>query len=150
MVYVATPLNSMEVHPDREVQITALIADKASIIISAEYLDFEDVFSKDSAAMLPEHTEIHTYTIDLEEGKQSLYGLIYSLGPVELETFKTYIKTNLANSFICLSKSLAGTPILFNKKLDRNLRLCVDYRVLNNITIKTNISFYSSVNLSIA
>ena len=49
---------------------------------------------------------------------------------------KTYIETNLANSFIRPSKSPAGAPILLDRKLDRSLRLCVDYRGLNNITIK--------------
>ena len=53
-----------------------------------------------------------------------------------METLKTYIKTNLANGFIRLSKSPAGAPILFDKKPDGSLRLCVDYRGLNNITIK--------------
>ena len=55
---------------------------------------------------------------------------------MELETLKTYIKTNLANGFIRPFKSPAGAPILFNKKPDRSFRLCVDYRGLNNITIK--------------
>ena len=126
----------MKVYLDREVQITALIADKAPLSILAEYSDFENVFSKESAAVLLEHTEINTHTIDLEESKQPPYGPIYSLGPVELEILKTYINTNLANGFICPSKSLAGAPILFDKKPDRNFRLCIDYWDLNNITIK--------------
>ena len=136
MVHVVLFFNSMEVHPDREVQVAALIADETAIAIPAEYLDFEDVFSKESVAILSEHTEINTHAIDLEEGKQPPYGPIYSLGPVELETLKTYIETNLANGFIRPSKSPAGAPILFDKKQDGSLRLCVDYRGLNNITIK--------------
>ena len=80
--------------------------------------------------------EINTNAIDLEKGKQSPYGPIYSLRPVELEIFKTYIKTNLANDFICPSKSSAGAPILFDKKPNRSFCLCVDYQGLNNITIK--------------
>ncbi len=47
-----------------------------------------------------------------------------------------YIKNNLASGFIQPSKSPAGAPILFHKKLDGSLRLCVDYRDLNNLTIK--------------
>ena len=113
-----------------------MIADKASIIIPAEYSDLKNVFCKKSAVVLLEHTEIITYVIDLKEGKQSPYRPIYSLEPVELETLKTYIKTNLANGLIGLSKSPADAPILFNKKPNRSLRICVDYRGLNNITIK--------------
>ena len=136
MVHVATFFSSIEVHPDREVQVAALIADETPVAISAEYSDFEDMFSKESAAVFPKHIEINTHAIDLEEGKQPPYRPIYSLGPVELKTLKTYIETNLANGFIRPSKSPAGAPILFDKKQDGSLRLCVNYRGLNNITIK--------------
>ena len=49
---------------------------------------------------------------------------------------KTYIKTNLANGFIYLSKFPARTPIPFNKKSDGSLRFYMDYQSLNNITTK--------------
>ncbi len=49
---------------------------------------------------------------------------------------KAYIKYNLASGFIRSSKSLAGALILFDKKPDGSLRLCMDYRDLNNLTIK--------------
>ena len=136
MVHVATLFSSIEIYPDREIQIVTLIADKAPVTISAEYSDFEDVFSKKSTAMLPEHTEINTHAIDIEEGKQPPYGPIYSLELVELEILKTYIETNLANGFISSSKSPAGALIMFDKKPDRSFCLCVDYWGLNNITIK--------------
>ena len=74
--------------------------------------------------------------MDLEEGKQPLYGLIYSLKSVELNIYQTYIKTNLANSFICLLKSLANILILFDQKPNRNCWLFVNYWGLSNITIK--------------
>ena len=86
--------------------------------------------------MLSERIEFNEHVIDLEDGKQLPYGPIYSLGLVELETLKTYIKTHLKTGFIRPSKSPAGAPILFDKKSDGSLRLCVDYRGLNNLTIK--------------
>ena len=52
---------------------------------------------------------------------------IYSLGLVELETLKTYIKTHLKIGFIQLSKFFAGALILFDKKPDNSLQLCMDY-----------------------
>ena len=55
---------------------------------------------------------------------------------MELETLKAYIETNLANGFIRPSKSPAGAPILFDWKSDGSLWLCVNYRGLNNLTIK--------------
>ena len=73
------------------------------------------MFSKESATVLPEYTEINMHAVDLEEGKQPPYGPIYSLGLVKLETLNTYIEINLANGFICPSKSPTDTPILFDK-----------------------------------
>lgn len=49
---------------------------------------------------------------------------------------KAYIKTHLKTKFIRLFKSSAGTPLLFDKKPDGSLHLCVDYLGLNNLTIK--------------
>ena len=117
-------------------QVGALLFDKALTEVPAEYFDNNNVFLAENAAELPENTGMNEHTIELEKGKQPLFGPIYSLGPVELETLKTYIETNLANGFIGPSKFPAGAPILFNKKPDGSLHLCVDYRDFNNITIK--------------
>ena len=64
---------------------------------------------------LPEHTGINDYIIKLEKDKQLLFGPIYSIRPVKLETLKTYIKSNLANGFIRLSMSPTGAFILFDR-----------------------------------
>ena len=126
----------MPVHFKKQAQVGALLFDEALTEVPAEYSDYSNVFSAENAAELPENTEINEHAIELKEGKQPPFGPIYSLGPVELETLKTYIKTNLANGFIRPSKSPAGAPILFDKKPDGSLRLCIDYRGFNNITIK--------------
>ncbi len=55
---------------------------------------------------------------------------------IELEILKAYIKNNLANGFIRPSKSSTGASTLFDKKSDDSLKLCIDYRDLNNLTIK--------------
>ena len=102
----------------------------------AEYSDYSDTFLAENAAELLKNTGMNEHTIKLEENKQPSFRSIYSLDPVELETLKTYVKTNLANGFIRPSKSPAGALILFNWKPDRSLRFCVDYWGLNNITIK--------------
>ena len=70
---------------------------------------------------------INDYTIELVDDWQPLCGLIYSLSPLELEILKAYIENNLTNNFIKPSKSPAGAFILFNKKPNSSLRLCVDY-----------------------
>ena len=76
-------ITSLDVHPSRRSQISGLIAEETLTKVPAEYSDFADVFSPDLATKLAEHTEINTHVIDLEEGKQSPYGPIYSPGPVE-------------------------------------------------------------------
>lgn len=113
-----------------------MIADEAFTTILIEYSDFTDIFSKESTAVLLENNKIKTHVIDLKEGKQSLYGSIYSLRPVKLKTAKTYIETNLANNFIRPSKSSTSTPILFDKKPNKTFWLYDDYQGLNNIIIK--------------
>ena len=50
--------------------------------------------------MLLERIGINEHVIKLVHGKQPSYKSIYSLGPIELKTFKTYIITNLANNLI--------------------------------------------------
>ena len=112
------------------------MANEALTSIPTEYSDFADVFSPELASELPEHTGINDHAIELVDDRQPPYGPIYSLGPVELETLKTYIETNLKNGFIKPFKSPVRAPILFDKKLDGSLQLCVDYRGLNNLTIK--------------
>ena len=67
------------------------------------------ISSPDSAPELPKLTGIKDQAIDLIESKQTLYDPIYSLGPVELETLKTYIKIWPIRP----SKSPVGPPILF-------------------------------------
>ena len=113
-----------------------MIAEEAPTKVPAEYSDFADVFSPDLASELPVHTGINNHAIKLVDSQQPPYGPIYSLGPVELKTLKTYIETNLANGFIRPSKFPDGTPILFDRKSNGSLWLCVDYRGLNNLTIK--------------
>ena len=113
-----------------------LKAEEAPVTVPAEYLDYVNVFSEKLTAVLSQHTKINTHAIKLEEGKQPPYGPIYSLKPVELEILKTYIETNLANNFIRPSKSPAGAPILFNQKFNESFWLYVNYRGLNNLTIK--------------
>ena len=107
----STPLN---VHPSQRPQISGLIAEKALTKVLDKYADFANVFSLDLASKLSEHTGINKHAIELVDGQQLLYRPIYSLGPMELETLKAYIETNLANGFIRPSTFPASTLILFN------------------------------------
>ena len=112
------------------------MVNEAPTYIPTEYSNFANVFSPELASKLLKHIGINDHAIELVDNWQPPYSPIYSLGPVELETLKTYIKTNLINGFIRLSKSLAEASIFFDKKPDDSLQLCVNYQRLNNFTIK--------------
>jgi hypothetical protein len=74
--------------------------------------------------------------IDLQPDAKAPWGPIYALSTAELRTVREYLDENLAKGAIRPSKSPAGAPILFVKKKDGSLRPCVDYRGLNEVTIK--------------
>lgn len=111
-----------------------LLTEKVAVL--AKYSNFIDVFLKNLAAELSKHSDINKYSIELKPGKQPSSRPIYSLGPVELEIFKTYININLANDFICPSKFSALALILFIQKPDSSFRLIIDYQSLNNLIIE--------------
>ena len=134
IIHVSSFGSRMTIHSAKEAQLALLLTKKVTVPI--EYLDFAYVFLEKSANVLPERTGANEHAIELEKGKQPPYEPIYSLGPVELKTFKTHIETNLANGFIRVSKSSAGAPILFVRKPNGSFCLCVDYQGLNNLTIK--------------
>jgi hypothetical protein len=104
-------------------------------IVPPDYIDFAELFSKESASVLPPHRP-YDHRIPLEPGTTPPFGPLYSLSEVELKALDEYIKENLSKGYIQASTSPAGAPILFVKKRDGGLRLCVDYRGLNRITIK--------------
>jgi transposase InsO family protein len=103
--------------------------------IPSEYADYADVFSTQSASLLPEHHAME-HRIDLEAGTQPPYGPIYALSEKELEVLREYLEAAEAKGWIRRSTSAAGAPIMFVPKKGGGLRLCVDYRGLNRITIK--------------
>jgi hypothetical protein len=106
-----------------------------SSVITQYYFDFLDVFSEKESNTLPLHGP-HDHQIPLVDGKAPPFGPIYPLSRTELQVLSDYLKENLEKGFIRPSSSPAGAPILFVKKKDGSLRLCVDYRGLNKITIK--------------
>ena len=101
VVYIAIQKREkMLVYSKKQAQVRALLFDKTSTEILAEYSDYSNVFSAKNVAKLPKNTGINEFTIKLEESKQLFFEPIYSLKPVKLETIKTNIEINLANSFI--------------------------------------------------
>ncbi|KAI0992792.1 hypothetical protein K3495_g15392, partial [Podosphaera aphanis] len=103
--------------------------------IPAEYADYHDMMDEDRAKNLPPRRP-YDHKIPLKEGLEPPYKPLYGMSREELIALKNYIEENLGKGYIRASSSPAGAPVLFVKKKDGSLRLCVDYRGLNEITIK--------------
>src|SRR6266436_6751753 len=103
--------------------------------VPQEYHEFCDVFSGEKANTLAPH-QPYDLKINLEEGAKLFHRPIYSLSPPELTALREFLEENVRNGFICPSKSPWGSPVLFVKKKDGSLRLCVDFHALNRITEK--------------
>jgi hypothetical protein len=105
------------------------------VTVPEEFRQFLSIMGEEAADALPEHT-IYDMKIDLKEGTTAPWGPIYPLSEAELEVLREYLKEMLRTGKIRHSTSSAGSPILFvPKPSGRGLRLCVDYRGINKVTI---------------
>ncbi|GJV88931.1 putative reverse transcriptase domain-containing protein [Tanacetum coccineum] len=95
--------------------------------------EFADVFP-DELPGLPPAREIE-FGIELIPGAEPISKAPYRMAPVELKELKEQLQEMLENGFIRPSVSPWGAPVLFVKKKDGSMRLCIDYRELNRITI---------------
>ena len=104
-------------------------------VVPPEYHDFFDVFSREEAKLMPPHRP-YDHTIDLKNDQVLPHSHIYPLLGMDLGILQEFLDDMLGKSFICASSSPGGAPVLFAKKKDGTLRLCVDFRNLNKITWK--------------
>jgi hypothetical protein len=90
---------------------------------------------KEAADALPQHTA-YDMKIDLKGSTTAPWGPIFPLSETELEVLRQYLKEMLRTGKIRRSSSSAASTILFVPKPGgRGLRLCVDYRGINKVTI---------------
>jgi hypothetical protein len=67
---------------------------------------------------------------------QPIYKAPYRMAPAELKELKEQLQDLINRGLIRPSVSPWGAPVLFVKKKDGSMRLCIDYRELNRVTIK--------------
>ena len=96
--------------------------------------EFPDVFPDDISGLPPDR-EVE-FTIDLIPGTEPISIPPYRISPVELRELKAQLEELLSKGFIRPSISPWGAPVLFVKKKDGSLRLCIDYKQLNRVTIR--------------
>lgn len=96
--------------------------------------DFSEVFPEDLLGT-PVDREIE-FSIDLAPDTQPISKAPYRMAPAELKELKVQLQELLKKGFIQPSSSPWGAPVLFVKKKDGTMQLCIDYRELNKVTIK--------------
>ena len=111
----------MKLQDDHPAQVATAVEPSNSIL--SKYREFSDVFYKQNEDRLPGRC------------LSSLWAHLRVIR-ARVDALYAYIDENLAKGFIHHSKSLVWAPILFVKKKDGSLHLCVDYRGLNKVTIR--------------
>ena len=101
--------------------------------------EYEDVFS-DELPRLPLQRVVD-FGIKLHPGTSPISMSPHRMAPVELQVLRVQLQELLDKGFIRPSTSPWGALVLFAKKKDKTLRLCIDYRQLKRVTIKNRYPF---------
>ena len=119
-------------HPD----MTSISYDQPSHPMAKQLITgFANVFPADPPGTLPPQRDLD-HSIDLLPGSEPTSKPTYNLSYAETEELRKQLEELADHAFIKASESPFGAPMLFVKKKDGTMRLCVDYRVWNKITIK--------------
>ena len=110
------------------------VEEKVSINKVPVVWEFEDVFPEDLPGLPPER-EVE-FGIDLVPGTTPISKAPYRAAPMVLKALKVELDDLLKKGFIRPSISPWGASVLFVEKKDGSLRMCIDYRELNDVTVK--------------
>jgi hypothetical protein len=100
-----------------------------------QYHEFVDVFKHKTDFKLPPHQSVD-HGINLKPGEEPPYKKGFPMNPEQLKAVKKYIDKELAKGTIEESKSSCASLVLIVRKPNGGLRICVDYRALNALTVK--------------
>ena len=116
----------------------ALILDSKREQVNLETIpvirEFPDVFPEELPGVPPER-EVDL-SIEVVQGTTPISRAPYHMAPTELKELKTQLQELLDKGFIRPSVSPWGAPVLFVKRKDGTLRMCIDYRQINKVTVK--------------
>ncbi len=116
--------------------------------ISSQYVAFQDIFFEMKTHKLSKH-DFHNHVIEILSNRDSFFDSIYNLSITELKILKDYINEYMKKNFIIKFVSFTKAFILFVKKTNDKLRLCVNYKKLNEIIIKNRyLWFFINENLN--
>ena len=96
--------------------------------------EYKDVFQDELSGLPPQR--VVDFGIKLHPGTSPISMTLHRMAPVELQELRVQLQELLDKEFIRPSTSPWGAPILFAKKKDKTLRLCIDYRQLSKVIVK--------------
>ncbi len=138
LLYQLLSTDDLSQNADHQTARCNALQAKESKILSA-IQDFKKVFSEILSDSLNMHDQVK-HLIDLMKSKMSYIESIYKMTRDELAVIRNYLDSALEKKWIRSSSSFAKASVLFIKKLNESLHLCVNYRDLNEITVKNNYS----------
>ena len=140
--YVISALEAQRLLLKRCESYLAHVVDTSVIEVKLENVpvvcEFSDVFPEDLSGLPPDR-ELE-FEIEVLPGLAPISIPPYRMAPMELKELKTHLQDLVDKDFIRPSVSPWGAPVLFVKKKDGTMRLCIDYRQLNKVTIKNKVS----------
>ena len=100
--------------------------------------EYEDVFLDELLGLPPQR--VVDFGIKLHPGTSPISMTLHRMAPAELQELRVQLQELLDKGFIRPSTSPWGAPVLFAKKKEKTLRLCIDYRQLNRVTVTPRFS----------